>query len=66
MQRNLAQAAMQAVTSTVKTPWKEINFEIRSALDGTAFGVKFLVIPASGAVINVPTNAPILDLVRGR
>jgi hypothetical protein len=64
LQRNLAQAAMQAVTSTVKTPWKEINFEISSALDGTTFGVKFLVIPVSGAVINVPANKPILDLVR--
>jgi hypothetical protein len=64
LQRNLAQAAMQAVTSTVKTPWKEITFEINSALDGTAFGVKFLVIPLSGAVINVPPNKPILELVR--
>lgn len=64
LQRNLAQAAMQAVASTVKTPWKELNFEISTALNGTAFGVKFLVIPVSGALINVAPNRPILDLVR--
>jgi hypothetical protein len=54
---------MQAVASTVKTPWKELNFEISTALDGTAFGVKFLVIPVSGTLINVAPNNPILDLV---
>jgi hypothetical protein len=64
LQRDLAQAAMQVVASTVKIPWKEINFEISSALDGTAFGVKFLVIPRSGALINVPPDKPILELVR--
>jgi hypothetical protein len=63
LQRNLAQAAIEAVTSTVKTPWKEANLEICPTLDGTGYRVKILVIPAFGALIGVPTNKPILDLV---
>jgi len=63
LQRNLAQAAIEAVTRTVKTPWKEVNLEICSTPDGTEYSVKILVIPVSGALIGVPTNKPILDLV---
>lgn len=64
LQRNLAQAAMKAVQSSFKNPWKAFNFEISATPDGSGNTVKFLVIPMSGAPVAVPTSKPILDLVR--
>lgn len=63
LQRNLAQAAMQAVQSSFKSPWKAFNVEICTTPDGSACTVKFLVIPMSGAPVAVRTGKPVLNLV---
>jgi hypothetical protein len=62
--RTLAQAVMQAVHSSVQTPWKELYVDIRTTPDGKARHTKFRVIPVSGALITVPPSALIEDLVR--
>jgi hypothetical protein len=48
LQRTLAQATQQAVKSTVKTPWKELCFDVRSNPAGTTHSMKFRVTPVSG------------------
>ncbi len=63
LQRRLAEAAMQAVDSTVHTPWREFCLDIRSTPDGEALDVRFYVVPVSGAPISVPMPQPVAAIV---
>lgn len=52
--RSLAQAAMQAASNAVKTPWKELFLDLRSNPAGNVRTLKLRVVSMSGALINVP------------
>ena len=57
--RSLAQTAMQAASTAIKTPWKELFLDLRSNPAGNVRTLKLRVVSMSGALISVPIPQPI-------